>query len=137
MQGNWGIREMIAATNLLCKQFQIREGTVTHGVDNDAALSNCFGPFELSTLTPCFHIIKRIRAEIKNSPIAWIGKKVKAHQDKHAEVEQLDCWAKGILLAQFHHFFVTPLNRFPSSTLFHLLFTSRNDWMSNPNPFSV
>ena len=45
-----GIGGMIAATNALCKRFQIREGTVMHGVDNDAALSNCFGPFNANTV---------------------------------------------------------------------------------------
>ena len=70
-----GIGGIIAATNVLCRHFQIREGTITHGVDNDAALSNCFGPFKPTTLTPCFHIVKRVRAEIRKSPIKWIGKK--------------------------------------------------------------
>ena len=94
-----GIGGIIAATNALCKSFHIREGTITHGVDNDAALSNRFGPFELTTLTPCFHIVKQIQATIKKSPIKWIGKKVKAHQDKHSEIEQLDCWVKANILA--------------------------------------
>ena len=94
-----GIGGIIAATNLLCKQFGISEGTVTHRVDNDAALSNCFGPYEPNILTPCFHIVKRIRAEIKKSPISWKGKKVKAHQDEHADAEQLDYWAKANILA--------------------------------------
>ena len=94
-----GIGGMVVATNALCKKFKVVEGTVTHGVDNDAALSNCFGPYEPTTLTPCFHIVKRIRAAIKMSPIKWIGKKVKAHQDETSNIEQLDCWAKANILA--------------------------------------
>ena len=94
-----GIGRIIAATNLLYRRFQIREGTITHGVDNDAALSNCFGPFKPPTVTLCFHIVKRIRVEIKKSPIKWIGKKVKAHQDNNEEVEQLDCWTKAKIMA--------------------------------------
>ena len=72
-----GIGGMIAATNKLCKQFKIQQGTVTHVVDNDAALTNCFGPYEPTTLTPFFHIVKRVRAEIKHSLIKWVGKKSK------------------------------------------------------------
>ena len=64
-----GIGGMIAATNILWSWFNIQQGTVTHGVDNDAALTNWFGPYEPTTLTPCFHIVKRVRAEIKKSPI--------------------------------------------------------------------
>ena len=70
-----------------------------HRVDNDAALSNCFGPFEPTTVTPCFQIVKQIRAAIKTSLIKWIGKKVKAHQDKSSENGHLDCWAKANILA--------------------------------------
>ena len=94
-----GIGGIVAATNILCKKFQVRAGTVTHGVDNDAALANCFGPYEPTTLTPCFHIVKRIRAAIKKSSVKWIGKKVKAHQDENTEFDQLDCWAKANILA--------------------------------------
>ena len=55
-----GIQSAVAYVNALCKHHKITEGTVTHGVDNDAALTNCFGPFEPSTRTPCFHLIKQI-----------------------------------------------------------------------------
>ena len=94
-----GIGGIIAATNVLCRRFQIRKETVTHGVDNDGALSNCFGPYEPTTLTPCFHIVKRVRAEIKKSLIKWVGKKVKAHQDDNEDIKNLDCWAKAYIMA--------------------------------------
>ena len=61
-----GIQSAVAYVNSICKQHKITDG---HGVDNDAALVNCFGPFESSTQTPCFHIVKRIRSEIAVSPI--------------------------------------------------------------------
>ena len=52
-------------------------GTITHGVDNNATLRDCFGSEEPDILTPCFHMVKRIQADIKASPFTWIGKKLK------------------------------------------------------------
>ena len=40
-----GIQSAVAYVNALCKHHKITDGTVTHGVNNDAALTNCFGPF--------------------------------------------------------------------------------------------
>ena len=94
-----GIQSAVAYVNAICKTHKVTDGTVTHGVDNDAALMNCFGPFELSTRTPCFHIIKRIQAEIAASPIRWKGKKVKGYQDKDKAYDDLDCWGKANVLA--------------------------------------
>ena len=94
-----GILSAVTYVNILCTFHNVDSGTITHGVDNDAALRNCFGPIEPTTRTPCFHIVKRIRAEIKKSPITWIGHKVKAHQDKHTKFQDLDPWGKANVLA--------------------------------------
>ena len=94
-----GIQVAIATTHHICKQHDVQTGTITHGVDNNAALRNCFGPEEPDTSTPCFHMVKRIRNEIKQSPFTWIGKKVKAHQDDDKNYEDLDSWAKANVIA--------------------------------------
>ena len=94
-----GIQSAVAYVNAICKKHKITDGTVTHRVDNDAALTNCFGPFEPLTQTLCFHIIKRIQAEIAASPIRWKGGKVKGRQDKDKVYEDLDCWGKANALA--------------------------------------
>ena len=90
-----GIQVAIAATHKICDKHGVTTGTVTHGVDNNAALRNCFGQEEPDTSTPCFHMVKRVRAEIKASPFKWIGKKVKAHQDETKDYEQLTSWVKA------------------------------------------
>ena len=69
----------VTTTNRLCTKFKVAQGSVTHGVDNTAALQNCFGPDEPDTMTPCFHLVKIIREAIKQSPIKWIGQKGKGH----------------------------------------------------------
>ena len=74
-----GIQVTISATHTICSEHRVTSGIITHGVDNLAALRNCFGEEEPDTTTPCFHMVKRIRTEIKASPFTWIGKKVKAH----------------------------------------------------------
>ena len=44
-------------------------------------------------------MVKRIRAELKASPFKWIGKKVKAHQDKAKDYDQLTSWEKANVCA--------------------------------------
>ena len=64
-------------------------------MDNNAALRNCFGDEEPDTSTPCFHMVKRIKAEIRALPFKWIGKKVKAHQDENKDYDNLTIWEKA------------------------------------------
>ena len=85
-----GVDGTVSTTNLLCERFGITKGTVTHdGIDNAAVLRNIFGPDEPDTTTPCFHLIKRAQRKIAESPVIWIGKKVKAHQDDIHSYDQL------------------------------------------------
>ena len=85
----------MTTTNKLCTKFKVVQGSKTHGVDNTAALKNCFGPDKPDTTMPCFHLIKFLRAAIKQSPIKWIRQKVKGHQDREKSYDQLDCWGKA------------------------------------------
>lgn len=55
-----GIQVAIVATHKVCTTHGVTSGTITHGVDNNAALQNCFGDEEPDTQTPCFHMVKRI-----------------------------------------------------------------------------
>lgn len=48
---------------------------------------------------PCFHIVKRIHAKIKASPIKWVGHNVKGHQNKHKQFRDLDPWGKANVIA--------------------------------------
>ena len=55
--------------------------------DNAAVLWSVFGPDDLDTSTPCFHLIKRVHQKNSQPPVKWIGKKVKAHQDDDTAYE--------------------------------------------------
>ena len=90
-----GIQVAIATTHKVCADHGVTSGTITHGVDNNIALKNCFGPEEPDTSTPCLHMVKQIRTEIAMLPFTWIGKKVKAHQDDNKKYEDLTSWEKA------------------------------------------
>ena len=40
-------------------------------------------------------MVKRIRAEIKASPITWKGKKVQPHQDNEKTFDELSSWEEA------------------------------------------
>ena len=64
---------------MVCKTFHVLSGKVTHGVDNQAALTNCFGPKEPDMFKLGFNLVKKIQAAIKESKITWVGRKVQEH----------------------------------------------------------
>ena len=53
-----GIAGAVTMTNNICSSFNVTDGLVRDGVDNAAALKNCFGPYEPDITTPCFHLVK-------------------------------------------------------------------------------
>ena len=74
------IQSAAAFVDAMCSHHNVTSGIVTHSVDNDAALTNCFGPIKPSTKIPCFQLIQQIQAEIALSLVKWIRKKVEGHQ---------------------------------------------------------
>ena len=94
-----GIDGTVSVANIICSAFNVMTGKITHGVDNQAALTNCFGPDKPDTSTPGFNRVKKIRASIRSSGIEWVGKKVKAHQDNDKKYNTLDPWAKANIKA--------------------------------------
>ena len=59
-----GIDGTVSVANIICSTFKVTTGRITHDVDNQAALSNCFGPDEPDITTPGFNLVKKIRASI-------------------------------------------------------------------------
>ena len=94
-----GIDGTVSVANVISSAFNVTTGKITHGVDNQVVLTNCFGPDEPDTTTPGFNLVKKIRASIRLSGIKWVGKKVKAHQDDDQEYDTLDPWAKANIKA--------------------------------------
>ena len=85
----------IAATNIVCKAFNVTSGKVTHRVDSQVALTNCFRPDKPDMSTPGFNLVKKMWAAIKTSNIQWIGWKLKGHQYDKKRQEDLDHWEKA------------------------------------------
>ena len=94
-----GVDGAVSTTNMLCKHFGVENRMVTQSIDNAAVLCNIFGPDESDTSTPCFHLIKRVRKKIADSPVTWIRKKLKTHQDDNLSYDELDSWAKANVVA--------------------------------------
>ena len=65
----------ILVVNIICSEFHVREWKIIHRVDNQVALTNCFGLEEPDTSTLGFSLVKKIRASIWSSGIQWVGKK--------------------------------------------------------------
>ena len=90
-----GILAAILGASLVCRRWKVQDGTVTVGCDNEAAVWNTFGKDEPTTSTSGFNLIKAARKLIRDSPLTWVGKHVKGHQDDTASMDTLDKWARA------------------------------------------
>ena len=89
-----GILGNVMTINHICSCYNITYGTVTAGCDNKSALHNAFGLHPITTKIPSRDIVAAIRYHIQQSPLQWIPKHVKGHQDLHNR-SYLDEWALG------------------------------------------
>ena len=89
-----GILSNAIMLNIIAEIHGIHEGTVIAGCDNESALWQVFGDTTTQTSDSSFDIIKAIRYQIRKSPITWIPRHVRGHQDDQ-ECIQLDDWAKA------------------------------------------
>ena len=78
--------------NCIAKRHDITQGTITLGCDNESALWAAFGNGHTRTGDPSFDLIRVIRTEISKSPLTWLSRHVKGHQDE-IEGAYLDEWA--------------------------------------------
>lgn len=89
-----GILGNIMTINHICTCYNISHGTVTAGCDNTSALYNAFGHHPITTKIPSRDLVAAIRYQLHRSPIHWIPKHVKGHQDLNRRA-YLDDWALG------------------------------------------
>ena len=64
-----GINGAITVTQRICSLFNIQAGKATHRVNNQAALTNCFGPDKRDASTPGLNLIKKIKLSTQSSTI--------------------------------------------------------------------
>ena len=87
-----GILAVVLMVQVICRRWDLHEGQVVIGCDCEPALWNVFGDGEVSTKMSGFNLIRIIRKEMRNTPIKWIARHVRGHQDEHKAMESLDRW---------------------------------------------
>ena len=79
---------------ILCDFHEIKEGSITFGVDGDSALQQAFSLFLPNIDDPCFGLIAAIHQVRKECPIEWKAIHIKGHQDDHLDFDKLDIWGQ-------------------------------------------
>ena len=89
-----GIYSGVVATELLVEQYGLTEGTVTVGCDSENALRAVFWDATEPTLEQAhFDLVSAIRCKLRRSPLKWVGRWIKGHQDD-TPGQHLDWWAR-------------------------------------------
>jgi len=94
-----GILASIVYTNGLCRRNNVTTGKCTMGCDNTGALSAIFGWKRPTPRWASYDLICMIKYHIKQSPIQWVKKHVKGHQDDHKNFQELDEFSQANVLA--------------------------------------
>ena len=94
-----GILGHIIILTTIARMYNITEGQVLLGCDNESALWTAFGTKPIRSTDPCNDILHTIRHHVHQSELKWKYIHVEGHQDKNTPVEELDEWAKANVLA--------------------------------------
>jgi hypothetical protein len=86
-----GIYAIMVVMNRICTYFHITTGTVTIGCDGLEALRKTF-VYKLDVDDSCFDLLAAIRKVQRISPIHYLFRPVKGHQDDTGQ--DLDHWAE-------------------------------------------
>jgi hypothetical protein len=85
-----GIYGCIAFTNELMQQHQLANGTVTMVCDCLSALRNIFDHQFDKASQAHYDIIHSCRMLVERSPVEWVSRHVRGHQDNYVHYEDLD-----------------------------------------------
>jgi hypothetical protein len=87
-----GIHAVLTVTNKLCEFYKVQEGRATIGSDGLSALTvSLQGDLFLATDDSNFDLVAAVYNMRKCSPIEWVRKFVRGHQDDSSG--ELDIWA--------------------------------------------
>jgi hypothetical protein len=87
-----GLLTCVITLNAICFLHNITDGKVTIGCDNEAALWEALSNERPSSTQPSNDLIQAIQHQVHKSPVKWVGKHVKGHQDEKDNAV-LDEWA--------------------------------------------
>jgi len=89
-----GLHGIVSYVNQLCEYHDITEGSVGVGCDGIAALRAVFEPRFIHCRVKHFDLITSIRRLVQNSPVKWLHRHVRGHQDEKRPPESLDRWER-------------------------------------------
>ncbi len=92
-----GIYSILAVMEKFCDYFNIIEGAIELGCDGKLALESAFDKGTLLFKDiPSFDLVAAILRLRRSSPLTWITRFVKGHQDEASD--DLDAWAERNVL---------------------------------------
>ena len=94
-----GILSGLAYSHRILQQKGITSGKCVFGCDNKGALDASFGWKTPNHNWKCFDLVSDIRHQLRISPITWVMKHVKGHQDNDKIFEHLSVEAQAIVIA--------------------------------------
>ena len=77
---------------MLCEQYNIANGKITYGCDNDTALHNSHQELVTSPKHPHFDILMATRKVMSSCPIQWCPQEVKGHHDNEDGDHELNIY---------------------------------------------
>lgn len=89
-----GILASIVYANQVAREKGV-QGEVTMVCDNKGALNAAFGWRQINPRWQCYDLLCMIRYHLSISPLRWIKKHVKGHQDRKIKYEDLDVIAQA------------------------------------------
>jgi len=78
----------------LVDKYDICNGTIEIGCDCESALTAIFDHTYDTPRQPHHDLIHAIRIKLASSPVTWIARHVRGHQDKHVPIHLLDMWSQ-------------------------------------------
>jgi len=94
-----GILAAVMYTNKVCNKHKVSAGTCEIGSDSKGVIAAAFGWKRLNLRWLCYDIVSMIRYNIKHSPITWVSRHVKGHQDDAGRFGELNEWGQVNVLA--------------------------------------
>ena len=89
-----GIAGTVAILTLLCQVYQIQDGSIEIGLDNEGALNAIFKDWDPKITDKSFDLIFDIRRKLQRLPLRVKGRWIESHQDdkEGADYDQMDIW---------------------------------------------
>jgi hypothetical protein len=90
-----GLLSILTMVDQFVKFFNIDQGSLEVACDGESALNQIFSYVPITNINePCFDLLFIDRQLWQNSPLKWITRHVKGHQDANSPEQALDIYSK-------------------------------------------